>query len=1085
MVFVHGVWSRRRTLALWVEHTGQPRARRPAATGRVHAGPRPHPGVGSVPAEAAARLGDVAPRLAAALLHPARASVDLLLPSTATGPVPSPGPVPGGAGLRPWRVPSVALNPDRAHAVLAEVHAALGPSLEGLVIADDLRWLAAVDARVAERVRAGLVVPDLVADAGAWWGRWAPRADAAWRVWCADAATSMPPVLRAEAAERSASTDGRRADDVLREVCEELTDLLVRTSADRAVGADGADGAHSEPGTADRADLARSPGTATPPAARAVEAWVESLRAGTEVTGATPAQLADLAAAVATWHASGAGAPVELLLRVTEPTAADTGADSASEHTTGDDTTGGWALQVRLRSLDDPSLVLTPDEVRGGVGGVVWDAVEDPWSFALTELGRAGAAYPPLLTDLGGAPGGDVPLTGGQVVDLVTHGVPALDAVGVAVQLPGRWLRPEVTLRLRASTADAGSAAVSGTARLGRDDLVDYSWQVALGNDSLTRAELEALAAAKEPLVRLRGQWVQIDAERLARSLRFLDRQGTGRASLGVVLGRLSSGHGAPPEPVAGIDATGWLGDLLSGRADARATPVPAPTTLHAQLRPYQERGLAWLAFMARLGLGAVLADDMGLGKTVQLLALLLAERDGQRDGQDPERDGGPERRPTLLVCPMSVVGNWQREAARFAPTLHVHVHHGPERHHGRELTTAVAAADLVITTYALVTRDVEDLAATSWQRVALDEAQHVKNSGTRAARAVRAVAAPTAADGPPAHRVALTGTPVENRLDELRSILDFTNPGLLGSVSAFRERFAVPIERHADEAATTLLATLTRPFVLRRLKTDPAVISDLPAKLEMVVRANLTAEQASLYQAVVDDMLARVAEADAAGGGVQRRGLVLATLTRLKQVCNHPAHLLADGSPLLRRGQHRSGKLALVDDVLDAVVADGERALCFTQYREFGAMLAPHLAARYGTDVPFLHGGVPRAGREAMVARFSGEDGPPVMLLSLKAGGTGLNLVAANHVIHLDRWWNPAVEDQATDRAFRIGQTKQVQVRKLVCVGTVEERIDALMTAKRELAELVVGTGEGWLTELSTADLRELLTLGADAVGD
>jgi SNF2 family DNA or RNA helicase len=379
-----------------------------------------------------------------------------------------------------------------------------------------------------------------------------------------------------------------------------------------------------------------------------------------------------------------------------------------------------------------------------------------------------------------------------------------------------------------------------------------------------------------------------------------------------------------------------------------------------------------------------------------------------------------------------------------------------------------------VLTTYHLLAGDCDVLAQTVWGRVALDEAQHVKNAATAQARAARAVAA--------RHRVALTGTPVENRLEDLRAVLDFVNPGILGSAQGFRARFAVPIERDREASALTRLRTVTRPFVLRRCKTDPAVITDLPAKNELTVLANLTAEQAALYQAVVDDMLAKITESE----GMQRKALVLSTLTRLKQVCNHPAHFLADGSAVLRRGAHRSGKLDLVEDVLTSVLGDGERALLFTQFRQFGDLVGPWFAQRFGVEVPFLHGGVSRTRREAMVARFqSGVDSPPLMLLSLKAGGTGLNLTAANHVVHLDRWWNPAVENQATDRAFRIGQRKEVAVRKLVCVGTVEERIDTLISGKRDLADLAVGAGEGLFTELGTAELRELLTLGADAVGE
>ena len=321
----------------------------------------------------------------------------------------------------------------------------------------------------------------------------------------------------------------------------------------------------------------------------------------------------------------------------------------------------------------------------------------------------------------------------------------------------------------------------------------------------------------------------------------------------------------------------------------------------------------------------------------------------------------------------------------------------------------------------------------------------------------------------------------MENRLEELRSILDFAAPNLLGKASQFHARFAVPIERERDENALTRLRTVTSPFVLRRVKTDPAVISDLPDKIEMTVRANLTVEQAALYQAVVDDMLAKLKDAQ----GMSRKGAVLGALTRLKQVCNHPAHYLGDGSGVLRRGQHRSGKLGLVEDVLESVLADGEKALLFTQFREFGELIAPYLSERFGVPIPFLHGGVTKKGRDAMVDRFQESDGPPLMLLSLKAGGTGLNLTAANHVVHLDRWWNPAVENQATDRAFRIGQRRDVQVRKLVCVDTIEERIDDMISGKQELANLTIGTGENWITELSTEEIGRLFALGAEAVGE
>ena len=411
----------------------------------------------------------------------------------------------------------------------------------------------------------------------------------------------------------------------------------------------------------------------------------------------------------------------------------------------------------------------------------------------------------------------------------------------------------------------------------------------------------------------------------------------------------------------------------------------------------------------------------------------------------------------------MSLVGNWQREAARFTPDLRVHVHHGADRLDGESLASALADADLVITTYGVATRDQAALSQLTWARVVCDEAQNIKNHATKQARAVRGL--------PASARIALTGTPVENRLSELWSIMEFTNPGLLGPAGKFREKYAIPIERHGSEEATQALKRITQPFVLRRLKTDKTIISDLPDKQEMKVFCNLTPEQASLYAATVTDMLSRIEDAT---DDISRRGLVLATMAKLKQVCNHPAHLLGDGSRL----PGRSGKLARLEEICDEIVAEGDKALCFTQYAEFGRMLQPHLAARLGCPVLFLHGGTTKKQRDAMVAQFASLEEPALFLLSLKAGGTGLNLTAASHVIHVDRWWNPAVEDQATDRAFRIGQHRNVQVRKFVCVGTLEERIDAMIEEKKALAEQIVGTGESWLTELSVDDLRAVLTL-------
>jgi SNF2 family DNA or RNA helicase len=448
----------------------------------------------------------------------------------------------------------------------------------------------------------------------------------------------------------------------------------------------------------------------------------------------------------------------------------------------------------------------------------------------------------------------------------------------------------------------------------------------------------------------------------------------------------------------------------------------------------------------------------MGLGKTIQVIALLLHERLGHAQPQ-----------PALLICPTSVVGNWQRELARFAPNLRVLIHHGAARQKDT-LSRQAAQHDVVISSYALLHRDEKLLGGIEWSDVILDEAQNIKNPSTKQAQAARRLKAQW--------RAALTGTPVENRLTEMWSIFQFLNPGYLGSQQDFLDRLARPIERAGDEAATKQLKSLVGPFILRRVKTDPAVISDLPAKNEMKVYCSLTKEQATLYQAVVRDSLQKIQEAE----GIDRRGVILATLLKLKQVCNHPAHFLNDSSVL----PGRSGKLMRLGEMLEEARAVHDRALIFTQFAEMGHLLRSYLQDTFGDEVFFLHGGTPAKLRTKMVQTFQDDPhGPSIFILSIKAGGTGLNLTRANHVFHFDRWWNPAVENQATDRAFRIGQTKNVQVHKFLCAGTFEEKIDEMIERKQALAETIVGESEGWLTELSPEQLRDLFTLRKEAVGD
>ncbi len=683
-----------------------------------------------------------------------------------------------------------------------------------------------------------------------------------------------------------------------------------------------------------------------------------------------------------------------------------------------------------------------------------------PQEVLLAELGRAARVYPPLAVALQTARPDGLDLSPEGAHHVLVAGAALLVDAGFAVQLPAGWDGARrVGLRLSARSTPAQGVVVRGG--LGREQVAAFRWSLAVGDGAdatLDEEEIAALVAAKAPLVRLRGAWVSVDRAALHRGLEFL-RRGDRRPPTAADVLALAAGGPADdlPLPLTGIDAAGWLGDLLAGTADRTLTPVAPPATFTAQLRPYQQRGVAWLAFLSSLGLGACLADDMGLGKTVQLLALESVDRDGTQPG------------PTLLLCPMSMVGTWEREAARFVPDLRVRAHHGPGRPRGDDLCAALADTDLLVTTYATAARDADDLAEVDWHRLVLDEAQAVKNARSLPARAVRRFRA--------RHRVALTGTPVENRLAELWAIMDVLNPGILGTAERFRTRFAIPVERHGNTDAAELLRRTTRPYLLRRVKTDPTIVDDLPDKIEITQHYRLTREQASLYRTIVDDMLEKIEDST----GIARRGNVLAAMTKLKQVCNHPALLLHDGSPIGRR----SGKVVRLEEILAEVLAEGDRALCFTQFAEFGHLLVPHLSARLDTEIAFLHGGVPRRRREEIVQRFQAGDGPPVLLASLKAGGTGLTLTAATHVVHLDRWWNPAVEQQATDRAYRIGQRRTVQVRTFSCPGTIEERIDALVRSKRALSELVVGDGEGWLTELSTATLRELFALGAEAGQD
>ncbi|MGC3982571.1 MAG: DEAD/DEAH box helicase [Steroidobacteraceae bacterium] len=642
-----------------------------------------------------------------------------------------------------------------------------------------------------------------------------------------------------------------------------------------------------------------------------------------------------------------------------------------------------------------------------------------------------------------------------RVVYELLQQLSALEQAGVAVQLP-EVLQPATQQRLQMSMriGVAENAATTATQTL------PYRWQVQLAGHLLTTADLDELAELRTPLARFHDQWVILDARELAHAGKLL-AQGGGKLGMSLALSL------ALTEVITQADSTlriqviaeGALGELVAQMRERDAIQeLPTPTTLRAELRPYQLRGMSWLAHLTHLGLGACLADDMGLGKTVQLLALLL-----HRQQTQPH-----DLRPILLVCPTSVIGNWEREIARFAPTLSVLRHYGIQRIQNAEDFQPAAQGQLVIASYGLMRRDIPWLQDIDFAMVALDEAQFIKNSASATARAARTLKA--------SERIALTGTPVENHLAELWSIMEFLNPGLLGPRETFRREIAIPVERYGREDVALRLRRMVAPFILRRVKNDPSIMLDLPAKQETKVFCSLTREQASLYQQAVNESLLEIESSD----GIARRGRVLALLTALKQICNHPAHYLREQGPL----NGRSGKLDRLLEMLEQVLLANDRALIFTQYREMGERLVRALSRLQGKAVPFLHGGVSRAARDEMVRRFQDEPrASRLLVISLKAGGTGLNLTAATEVFHFDRWWNPAVEDQATDRAYRIGQQRNVQVYKLLCAGTVEEKIDQMLESKRDLAARVVSQGESWITELENHELRELFALAPNAV--
>ena len=725
-----------------------------------------------------------------------------------------------------------------------------------------------------------------------------------------------------------------------------------------------------------------------------------------------------------------------------------------------------WQLKFQVAPKKDPSLRISLEDYwRLGTKEKIVFYKQFGQEFEanlLLNLGYAARIYPLLWAGLETNEPEGVILDLDEAFEFLKETAWILENVGYKVIVPAWWTpkgRKRAKLRLRVS-ANGKSASKSETkSYFGLNTLVQYQYQLSIGEHSVTQEEWQQLVNAKTPLVKFRGEWVELDLAKMQQMLEFWQKQGSENQNMSL-LELLQREAEAGEELEFERDDT--LAEMLLRLNDkSQLELIKDLPNFQGKLREYQQRGVSWLSYLENLGLNGCLADDMGLGKTIEVIARLIQERNN--------RD---QVAPTLLIVPTSVIGNWQKEIAKFAPHFQSMIHHGSDRNKDvSEFEKAIASHDVIITSYTLVRKDAKLFNSINWQRIVLDEAQNIKNPKAAQTKAILKLKAP--------HRLALTGTPVENRLLDLWSIFNFLNPGYLGKQAQFRKAFEIPIQKNSDRTKALTLKKLVEPFILRRVKTDKSIIKDLPDKVEQKVYCNLTPEQASLYEAVVQDVSQQVEEKS----GIERKGLILSTLMKLKQICNHPRQFLQDESEFT---SNRSHKLSRLQEMIEEIQAERESLLIFTQFREIGDALQNHFRHNYHYPTYYIHGGTSRKQRDKMIGEFQEPDTPPaVFILSLKAGGVGITLTKANHVFHFDRWWNPAVEDQASDRAFRLGQKKNVFVHKFVTLGSLEEKIDVMIEDKKRLSESVVGSDESWLTELDNDKFRELIALNRSAVLD